>query len=62
MDVIRMLQREDTHTDWSSFMANGCLVGYGVRSDETMGMNEMRSHLALAMLDVSDEEEDLYDR
>ncbi|XP_074585500.1 putative serine/threonine-protein kinase PBL7 [Curcuma longa] len=63
IDVIRMLQGEDAHSDWSSFMANGCLAaGYGVQSDETMGMNEMRSHLALAMLDVSDEEEDLYDR
>ncbi|RZS06159.1 hypothetical protein BHM03_00036775 [Ensete ventricosum] len=38
-----VLWGEDACSDWSVLMANGCLTGYGAKSD-------MSSHLALAML------------
>nr|XP_018674653.1 PREDICTED: serine/threonine-protein kinase CDL1 [Musa acuminata subsp. malaccensis] len=62
LEVIGMLQGEDACSDWSMLMANGCLTGYGARSHDASAKSDMSSHLALAMLGVSDEEEDLYDR
>jgi hypothetical protein len=60
--VISMLQDHDTlSSDWSILTNSGCLTGYG--SNYPLGKSEMRSHLALAMLDVSDtEEDDMYGR
>ncbi|KAG1334733.1 serine/threonine-protein kinase CDL1-like [Cocos nucifera] len=61
--VIGMLQGEDTCGDWSIFTGNGCLAGYGSQSHDPLEKSDMRGHLALAMLGVSDtEEEDLYCR
>lgn len=62
LEVIGMLRGEDACSDWSMLMANGCLTGYGARSHDASAKSDMSSHLALAMLGVSDEEEDLYDR
>jgi hypothetical protein len=59
--VISMLQDRDTLSDWSILTNSGCLTGYG--SHYPLEKGEMRSHLALAMLGVSDtEEDDMYGR
>ncbi|KAJ4750818.1 Kinase family protein [Rhynchospora pubera] len=60
--VISMLQDHDTLSrDWSILTNSGCLSGYG--SHYPLEKCEMRSHLALAMLGVSDtEEDDMYGR
>ncbi|URE39503.1 proline-rich receptor-like protein kinase [Musa troglodytarum] len=64
LEVIGMLRGEDAcSSDWSMLRANGCLAGYGAQPhDASAAKSDMSGHLALAMLGVSDEEEDLYDR
>lgn len=61
-DTISMLQDDDTlSSDWSVLTTSGCLTGYG--SHYPLEKGEMKSHLALAMLGVSDtEEDDMYGR
>ncbi|XP_072971129.1 probable serine/threonine-protein kinase PBL21 [Typha angustifolia] len=56
--VISMLQDEDTCGDWSIFTGNGCLTGYSSHLYDPLERGNMRSHLALAMLGVSDTDED----
>ncbi|WOL02818.1 hypothetical protein Cni_G11537 [Canna indica] len=59
-EVIRMLQGGDTCSDWSVLGHGGGLAGYGMQSQLTK--SDMSSHLALAMLGVSEDENDWYDR
>ncbi|XP_008782286.2 probable serine/threonine-protein kinase PBL23 [Phoenix dactylifera] len=57
--VIEMLLLgESTCSDWSVFIGHGCLAGYGSRTNDLLQKGDMRGHLALAMLGVSDTEED----
>nr|XP_010926481.1 probable serine/threonine-protein kinase PBL21 [Elaeis guineensis] len=61
--VIEMLQGEGTCSGWSVFIGSGCLAGYGSQTNDPLQKSDMSGHLALAMLGVSDtEEDDLYDR
>ncbi|KAG1334698.1 putative Proline-rich receptor-like protein kinase PERK2 [Cocos nucifera] len=61
--VIEMLQGEGTCSDWSVFIGSGCLAGYGSQTNDPLEKSDMSGHLALAMLGVSDtEEDDLYGR
>lgn len=61
--VISMLQGDETCNDWSEFTKKSLLSGYGSQSHNSSEKFDMRSHVALAMLGVSDtEEDDLYGR
>ncbi|KAJ0974896.1 hypothetical protein J5N97_016861 [Dioscorea zingiberensis] len=61
--VIAMLQGDETCNEWSEFTKNSLLSGYGSQSHNSAEKPDMRNHLALAMLGVSDnEEDDLYGR
>ncbi|XP_020103984.1 probable serine/threonine-protein kinase PBL21 isoform X1 [Ananas comosus] len=63
--VIAILQGQgNCGGDWPIFMGHGCFVGYGsTRLHGLLEMSDVKSHLALAMLGVSDsEDDDIYSR
>ncbi|XP_020582125.1 probable serine/threonine-protein kinase PBL21, partial [Phalaenopsis equestris] len=58
--VLAMLLGEEgtACSEWSLFSSNGCLTGYGSQFHEARERSDMGGHLALAMLGISDNEED----
>nr|CAD1837452.1 unnamed protein product [Ananas comosus var. bracteatus] len=63
--VIAILQGQgNCGGGWPIFMGHGCFVGYGsTRLHGLLEMSDVKSHLALAMLGVSDSEDgDIYSR
>ncbi|XP_020699120.1 probable serine/threonine-protein kinase PBL21 [Dendrobium catenatum] len=58
--VLAMLLGEEGTAccEWPLFSGNGCLAGYGSQFHETHEKRDMGGHLALAMLGISDNEED----
>lgn len=63
--VIAILQGQgNCGGDWPIFMGHGCFVGYGsTKLHGLLEMSDVKSHLALAMLGVSDsEDDDIYSR
>lgn len=58
--VLAMLLGEEgsAYSELSLFSGHGCLAGYGSQFHETQEKRDMGGHLALAMLGISDNEED----
>ncbi|MQL96009.1 hypothetical protein Taro_028688, partial [Colocasia esculenta] len=62
--VIGMLHgTEENCEDWSVFTGSGCFAGFSPQLQDPQAKNDMRDHLTLAMLGISDnEEDDVYGR